>query len=56
MEDMEDMNDAARTTKINVRVSAVLRGKLVEEAGDYGNVSNVVRVILEKYFMKRSTR
>ena len=52
MEDMDDMNDAARTTKINVRVSAVLRGKLIEEAGDYGNVSNVVRVILEKYFTR----
>jgi hypothetical protein len=38
--------------KIVFKVSSVLRGKLVEEAGDYGNISNVVRVILEKYFAK----
>lgn len=36
--------------RITFRASDVLRGKLIEEAGDYGNVSNVVRVILERYF------
>lgn len=50
------MKDAVRSTKIYVRVGAVLRGKLVEEAGDYGNISNVVRVILEKYFLKQARR
>ena len=41
-----------KDAKITVRVGAVLRGKLIEEAGDYGNISNVVRVVLEKYFSK----
>jgi len=40
-----------KTTRIAVRVSAVLRGRLVEEAGSYGNISNVVRVILERHFL-----
>ena len=38
--------------RITFRASDVLRGKLVQEAGEYGNVSNVVRVILEKYFLQ----
>jgi hypothetical protein len=45
-----------KDTKITVRVGAVLRGKLIEEAGDYGNISNVVRVILESFFLRRSKR
>ena len=53
---MEDVMTARQTTKINVRVDDVLRGKLIEEAGDYGNVSNVVRVILEHYFKLRPRR
>lgn len=53
---MEDLAHMNKDTKITVRIGAVLRGKLVDEAGDYGNLSNVVRVILERYFMKRATR
>ena len=41
-----------KDAKITVRIGSVLRGKLIEEAGDYGNISNVVRVVLEKYFAK----
>lgn len=39
-----------KDTRIAVRVSAVLRGQLLEEAGDYGTLSTVVRVILENHF------
>ena len=39
-----------KTAKIYVRVSAVLRGKLIERAGDMSNVSTVVRTILENHF------
>jgi hypothetical protein len=45
-----------KTAKIYVRVNAVLRGRLVELAGEYGNVSQVVRVILERHFQKKGTR
>lgn len=43
-------------TRITFRASDVLRGRLVEEAGDYGNISNVVRVILERYFLQRKKK
>ena len=41
---------AIKTAKIYVRVSAVLRGKLIERAGDMSNVSTVIRTILENHF------
>ena len=41
---------AVKTTRITFRANAVLRGKLAEAAGDYGSLSNVVRVILERHF------
>lgn len=41
-----------KTAKIYVRVTAVLRGKLIEDAGDMSTVSNVVRTILEQHYRK----
>lgn len=39
-----------KTSRVTVRISDVLRGKLMEETGDYGTLSNVLRVILARYF------
>ena len=41
-----------KTSRVTVRVTDVVRGKLVEEAGHYGTISNVVRAIVEKYYAK----
>ena len=41
--------------RITIRVSDVLRGKLIEEAGDYGTISNVVRLIVERFFETKKT-
>ena len=43
-----------KTSRINVRVSDVTRGKLVEQAGPHGTISNVVRAIVEQYFIKQN--
>lgn len=40
------------TSKIYVRVTNRLLGKLIEDAGDMSTVSTVVRTILEKYYRK----
>ena len=45
-----------KSSRITVRVTDVIRGKLVEEAGDYGTISNVVRAIVEKYYAKGSRK
>jgi len=39
-----------KTSRITVRITEIIRGKLVEEAGSYGTISNVVRAIVEKHF------
>jgi len=41
------------TSQIVVRVPDVLRGRLVEAAGDHETISMVVRRILQRYFAKR---
>jgi Arc/MetJ-type ribon-helix-helix transcriptional regulator len=37
-----------KAERVYVRVGAVLRGWLVEKAGEYGNISMVIRDVLEK--------
>ena len=37
-----------KTERVYVRIGAVLRGWLVEKAGEYGNISMVIRDVLEK--------
>ena len=57
MRTMEGMiMQAVKTTRITFRANAVLRGKLAEAAGDYGSLSNVVRVILERHFLKAALK
>jgi len=38
-----------KTSRISVRVTDVERGKLAEEAGRYGTISNVIRAIIRKH-------
>lgn len=47
---------AQNTTRLTIRLSAVLRGKLAEEAGDYGKLSTVARVILERALLTRTKK
>lgn len=53
---MEHKMDAIKDTRVQVRLPAVLRGKLAEEAGPHGTLSNVMRYILEQYFTKKARR
>ena len=49
---MCDMEDSMiqKTSRITVRVTDIIRGKLLEEAGSYGTISNVVRAIVDKHY------
>lgn len=44
---------AIKTARIYVRVTDVLRGKLIEDAGDMSTVSTVIRTILEQYYKQQ---
>jgi len=46
---IENMN-TIKTTRLGIRLTAVLRGKLAEEAGPHGSLSSVARMIIERYF------
>jgi hypothetical protein len=41
---------AQKTTRIDIRIDPVLRGKLAEEAGPHGSLSSVAREILQKHY------
>ena len=45
-----------KDTRVDIRMGAVLRGQLAEEAGEYGNIATVARKILERYFAKKGKR
>lgn len=47
---------AIKTARIYVRVTDVLRGKLIEDAGDMSTVSTVIRTILEQYYKQKGGR
>lgn len=40
------------TSRIDIRISAVIRGKLAEDAGQYGSLSKVARTIIERHYMR----
>jgi hypothetical protein len=54
--DMEGYMEAQKTTRLDMRITAVLRGKLAEEAGPHGSLSGVARWIIERYFAKKDRR
>ena len=47
---------AVKTAKVYVRVTNVLRGKLLEDAGDMSSVSTVIRTILERHYAAKVRR
>ena len=44
--------EIAKTTRLDIRLTAVIRGKLAEEAGPYGSLSGVARRIIEAHYLK----
>lgn len=47
---------AVKTAKVYVRVTSVLRGRLIQEAGDMSSVSTVIRTILERHYAAKMKR
>ncbi len=41
-------------TRIEIRITTLLRGKLAEDAGPYGSLSRVARTILEAHYARRA--
>ncbi len=42
--------ETPKTTRLDIRLTPVLRGKLAEDAGPHGSLSSVAREILEKHY------
>jgi hypothetical protein len=43
------MTTPTKTTRLNLRVTAVQRGKLAEAAGPHGSLSSVVRMLIDRF-------
>lgn len=41
-----------KTTRLDIRLTPVIRGKLAEDAGPYGSLSGVARRIIEQHYGK----
>ena len=43
---------ATKTTRLDIRLTSVIRGKLAQDAGPYGSLSGVARRIIERHYGK----